>query len=192
MVYEIAQRLTGKLQKTNRISSCEYEKFVYVIESDIEALITLTSIMIISVVIGNVIQTLCFLIFFFMLRKRMGGFHLKKYWQCYIGTLCIYVFISHIMENAHNYREHIVVMTIFAALIIIYIGGMYHPNLQLTKDEKDDLKVMSRVTCGIQLVIILFLDWLNIFGDIMLYLCMAVVLCAILLLLTPLSRSTDE
>lgn len=192
MIYEIAQRLTGKLQKTNRISSDEYEKFVYVIESDIEALITLTSIMIISVVIGNIIQTLCFLIFFFMLRKRMGGFHLKKYWQCYIATLCIYVFISHIMENAHNYREHIVVMTIFAALIIIYIGGMYHPNLQLTKDEKDDLKVMSRVTCGIQLVIILFLDWMNIFGDIMLYLCMAVVLCAILLLLTPLSRTTEE
>ena len=83
-------------------------------------------------------------------------------------------------------------MTIFAALIIIYIGGMYHSNLQLTKDEKDDLKVMSRVTCGIQLVIILFLDWMNIFCDIMLYLCMAVVLCAILLLLTPLSRTTEE
>ena len=183
MISRSAEKLTRLLLETQHIS---------IEESDIEALITLTSIMIISVVIGNVIQTLCFLIFFFLLRKRMGGFHLEKYWQCYIGTLCIYVFISHLVDNAHNYREHIVVMTIFAALIIIYIGGMYHPNLQLTKDEKDNLKVMSRVTCGIQLVIILFLDWLNIFVDIMLYLCMAVILCAILLVLTPLSRKTEE
>lgn len=192
MISRSAEKLTRLLLETQHISKEEYEQFAYVIESDIEALITLTSIMIISVVIGNVIQTLCFLIFFFLLRKRMGGFHLEKYWQCYIGTLCIYVFISHLVDNAHNYREHIVVMTIFAALIIIYIGGMYHPNLQLTKDEKDNLRVMSRVTCGIQLVIILFLDWLNIFGDIMLYLCIAVILCAILLVLTPLSRKTEE
>lgn len=100
MVYEIAQILTGKLQKTNRISSCEYEKFVYVIESDIEALITLTSIMIISVVIGNVIQTLCFLIFFFMLRKRMGGFHLKNTGSA-ISVHCVFMCLYHTLWRMH-------------------------------------------------------------------------------------------
>lgn len=70
MISRSAKKLTRLLLETQHISQEEYEKFVYVIESDIEAIITLTSIMIISVVIGNVIQTLCFLIFFFMLRKR--------------------------------------------------------------------------------------------------------------------------
>lgn len=140
--------------------------------------------MILSIYLGNVMQTVCFFVYFFALRKRMGRFHLKKYWQCYIGTMGIYFLISQIVKNEANHVNLIIVITIFAALIIIYIGGVYHPNMQLIPEEKNNMIVMSRIICGLELVSVLFLDWINMFERVMLYICMAIIVCAVLLIIS--------
>lgn len=86
--------IVGLLLKNDLITKAEYEEFVYVLLGDFESVMVVISILTLGVISRRIIPTISFLLCFFSLRKRTGGYHLNTYAGCYICTLCLYLFIT--------------------------------------------------------------------------------------------------
>ena len=129
MLEQIVRKLVSLLLRNRFISQEEYEQFVYVLLGDIESFLVIISILFIGTVIGQIVPTASFLICFFALRKRTGGYHLSSYYKCYIGTVCLYVFIVHELKKMSRIIVILELLVIFflnwlgnAEMVIVYSG----------------------------------------------------------------------
>ncbi len=187
MAERTIRRLVGLLLKNGLISEVEYDDFVYVLLGDVESLIVITSILLIGIIIGQVVPTAAFLICFFSLRKRTGGYHLDSYLKCYIGTLCLYVMITVIAYTALECTEILLCFALIAMVVVMWFGSINHPAMNMETDEVQESKTMSRIVVSMEISVILFLKWLGNAEMIVAYLSLAIVLCAILLVLAKLT-----
>lgn len=91
------RKIVNLLLKNGLVSETEYENFVYVLLGDAESLIVIVSILLLSIMLGQAMPTIGFLISFFALRNRTGGYHLDSFYKCYWGTMALYLLISGIV-----------------------------------------------------------------------------------------------
>lgn len=180
--------IVGLLLKNDLITKAEYEEFVYVLLGDFESVMVVISILTLGVISRRIIPTISFLLCFFSLRKRTGGYHLNTYAGCYICTLCLYLFIT---KSACYLMQHInffVSLAMIAGCIVMMLGSVNHPNMGMGKDELAESAMIARIIVGIECLFILSLRWLGNAEMIVVYSGMAIVLCAALLILAKLLR----
>lgn len=182
------RKIVNLLLKNDLIATAEYDEFVYVLLGDIESIIVVISILFIGLISQRFIPTLSFLICFFSLRKRTGGYHLTSFISCYICTICLYLFITASACFLSHYINSIIIFTIIAGFIIMMIGSVNHHNMAMEKDELNESAMISRIIVGIECLFILFLQWLGNTEIIIVYSGMAIVLCAVLLILAKLAK----
>lgn len=187
MIEQLTRKFVTLLLNNNLISITEYEEFLYVLLGDVESLVIIVSILFFSTIVKQVIPTISFLVFFFTLRKRTGGYHLKSYFTCYIGTLCLYVIITVIAYMASGCTKILIGFAMIATLIIIWIGSINHPNMDMENDELQNSKKMSRIIVASEFSIILFLRWTGCSKMIIAYSSLAIILCTILLIFAKLT-----
>ena len=187
MTERLLRRFVDLLLENGLISKAEYEDFVYVLLGDVESLMVITSILFLSIMIGQIIPTVGFLICFFALRKRTGGYHLDSYFKCYIGTLCLYIIITIIAYITFECTEILLGSAMIAMAVIMLYGSINHPDMDMENDELQESKMMSRIIVGMEFSVILFLKWLGNVEMLVAYSSLAIVLCAILLVLAKLT-----
>lgn len=187
MLERIVRKLVDLLLKNGLISKEEREEFFYVLLGDAESLLIMISILLIGIIAGQVMPTVSFLICFFALRRRTGGYHLSSFYRCYIGTVCLYVLITVISDYVSGYEEILIGFAVIAGIVILCIGSINHPNMDLEQDELHNLKTMARVIVALELLAILFLEWLGNAEMIIVYSSMAIILCATLLIVAKLA-----
>lgn len=187
MTEQFIRRFVGLLRKNDLIEEAEYENFVYVLLGDMESLIVISSILFLSIVIGRFIPTVSFLLCFFSLRERTGGYHLDSYLKCYIGTIFLYLIISFISSKIYESQEILLVFVMIAMVVILRLGSINHPNMDMEKEELRENKKMSRIIVITEVFVLLCLYWVGNAGMIVTYSGMAIVLCAGLLLLAKLT-----
>lgn len=181
------RRFVDLLLENHLISRAEYEEFIYVLLGDAEALIVKASILLLGIIAGQVLPTIGFMLFFFALRKRTGGYHLDSFLKCYISTLLLYMMIMVSAAILSEYTEALIVSAMASGTVIFVIGSVNHPNMDMEKDELRDSKTMARILVVTECVLILFLSWLKMQEMLVACLSMAVVLCAVLLILAKLA-----
>ena len=186
MLEQIVRKLVSLLLRNRFISQEEYEQFVYVLLGDIESFLVIISILFIGTVIGQIVPTASFLICFFALRKRTGGYNLSSYYKCYIGTVCLYVFIAGISYLIFGHEEILIGCAVVAGIVIMYIGNVNHPNMNAEEEEVHELKKMSRIIVILELLVIFFLNWLGNAEMVIVYSGLAIILCAALLVIAKL------
>ena len=93
MIEKMALKLVNQMEmeKIIRKSSCEY--YEYALIGMVEHVLTVGSMLILGLIFRQFLPTICFMVFFLSLRKRTGGFHANKFWQCYLGTVIFYIAI---------------------------------------------------------------------------------------------------
>lgn len=187
MIEQITRKFVNLLLKDGLISIAEYEEFMYVLLGDIESLVVIVSILFLSVMVKQIIPTISFLACFFTLRKRTGGYHLNSYFKCYMGTLCLYLMITAIAYIISGYTKVLIGSSMIATLVIIWIGSINHPNMDMENDELQNSKIMSRIIVVLEFSVILFLNYLGINEMIVAYSSLAIILCAVLLILAKLT-----
>lgn len=94
MIERTIRKVLDILLENKRISAEEYEEFVYVLLGDVESFIVTGSIFFLSILADQIIPSMFFLVFFFSLRKRTGGYHLNSFSKCCIGTIILYLIIT--------------------------------------------------------------------------------------------------
>lgn len=182
MVEKITQKLTDEFLKSGMIVEEQTDEYVYALTCEIESAITTGSILAISVGIGNTIPTICFLVSFFSLRKRTGGFHLNSFGSCYIGTVCIYIFIALSTETLLNHLLFVEISAVVASICIAIIGTVNHPNMHMDSTELKASRKSARLLLCIMLTVIAFIRWMDVDVAVICYSLMGIILCAILLL----------
>lgn len=91
MLNRCAVRCTEWLGKHCLITEEEEPIYVYGFELSISTLLSLTSILLLSLIIGHPGYALFFLLFFFTVRLFCGGYHASTYVRCFIITNSIFV-----------------------------------------------------------------------------------------------------
>lgn len=181
MIEKIAIDLVDQMTETKLIHKDMAERYIYVAICWMEKFITIGTIILISIAVEKFLPTLFFLIFFFGLRKRTGGYHLDKFYQCYLASVLSYLVILGISTSLVGYPQLILGMLLFAMSVIGIIGTVNHPNMHMDSAELAESKKEARI--------ILLLEGSIIYGCVLLgahlifisYMAIAVILCAALL-----------
>lgn len=180
MVIKIVNQM--ELQKIISKSNCEY--YEYVLVAMVENVMTVGTMLLLGMFFGKLLQTVCFLLFFLSLRKRTGGFHADKFWQCYLGTVMTYIVVMQIVPML-CINQSIMYGMLFCAIILISImGTINHPNMDMDKSELQESKKAARLIVLMEVMIITVSIYLK--ADILYigYMSVAVILCAFLMCLS--------
>lgn len=164
------------------------EHYIYALVTMVERWITVGSILIISFISKNFIPTIFFLISFFSLRKRTGGYHAEKFWQCYIGTVVTYILVILICPILNDNRNVMYILVLLAAIIISIIGTVNHPNIAMNEMELKESKKTARLIIALECLLVYVFVKLNINGICVCYMSVAIILCAVLLCIAKLLR----
>lgn len=188
MVEKLATNLISQMIENKIIDKEMKERYTYTFICFVEKFITTGSIMLISLITNNFLPTIFFLIFFFELRKRTGGYHLDKFYKCYLATIASYLIVMFTGAGLSNYPRLLLVTVVIAAIYIVIIGTVNHPNMQMNYEEFTESKKLARI--------IVLLEVGTILGCVLLgagmiytsYMAIAVILCAVLLYISKIVK----
>ena len=183
MIEKMALKIVNQMEKQKIISKSNCEYYEYALIAMVENAITVGTMLLLGMLFGKILQTICFLLFFLSLRKRTGGFHADKFWQCYLGTVITFIVVIQATPRLCG-TPAVMYGMLFLAIILIYImGTINHPNMDMDKSELQESKKAARLVVLMEVMIIAVLVYLK--ADILYigYMSVAVILCAILMCL---------
>lgn len=183
MVEKMINRMVGMMLSEQIIENEEKEEYVYSLTILVEGFITIVSIMALSIIWGNSISTAGFLLFFLTLRKRTGGYHAPTFYQCYFMTLATYCLVVYLCQNFIFWQKYHWLGVLVSSIIILVIGTVNHPNVQMNQFELENAKESARYMLMLEVGILFFLKWMQANPVTITYLSTAITLCGTLLCL---------
>ncbi len=154
MIENIVVKLVDQMVEENLISRDDSEHYEYAMVTLAERMLTIGTLLIIGLICGNCVFTLCFLGAFLSLRKRTGGYHTEYFWQCYLLTIGSYVIATRL---AVVFLAKPMLMYLFltgAVIVIEIIGTVNHPNMDMDEDELREAKKAARLVTLLELLVI--------------------------------------
>lgn len=153
-----------------------------------EHIIAVGTMLIISMLFQQFAPTVVFLVFFLSLRKRTGGYHADKFWQCYLMTIITYIGVMQIAKVLAEKYYLMYSLLLIAVLIIEVIGTVNHPNIDLAEDELQEIKKAARLLVLIEVGIIAVLIALRLDRLYVSYMSIAIILCSSLMCLAKIIK----
>ena len=181
MIEKIALNIVTQMEEKGLIGNSDKKFYEYALITLIERVVTVGSILIIGECYKRLLFISLFLLFFFFLRERTGGYHAEKFWHCYFMTnmTCIIV-----IKMADILAENLIftyVILVISAILILGIGAVNHPNIAMNKKELKQTKSVARKNVMLEMIVIVMISGLNISKLYVSYLSMSIILCAFLL-----------
>lgn len=192
MIEKMALKVVNQMEAQKIISKSNCEYYEYALIGMVEQAITVGTMLLLGLLFGQFLHTVCFMVFFFSLRKRTGGFHADKFWQCYFGTVIFYIAIMKIVPVLCG-KPTVMYGLLFLAMILICImGTINHPNMDMNKSELQESKKAARLIVLMEVMIIAILVYLK--ADILYigYMVVAIILCAFLMCLARIIKQEVE
>ena len=188
MIEKMALKLVNQMEMEKIInkSSCEY--YEYALISMAEHAITIGTMLLLGLIFRQFLPTICFMVFFFSLRRRTGGFHANKFWQCYLETVIVYIAIIQIVPILCRNQVVMYAMLFLAIVFICIMGTINHPNIDMSKSELQESKKAARLVVLMEVMIIAVLVYLKADVLYMGYMSVAVILCAFLMCLAKIIK----
>ena len=181
MIEKMAYDLIGQMTEARIINKDMEERYVYVFICWTEKFITVGSIILLSLLFHKLLPTIFFLVFFLELRKRTGGYHMDKFYKCYLVSIVSYFIIVIISEKLSEHPQWLFAIVLLAITGIGLIGTVNHPNMHMTSDELVESKKSARTIVLLEGCIMLGCALLYADMVYISYMAIAVILCAALL-----------
>ena len=192
MIEKIAIDLVDQMTETKLIHKDMAERYIYVAICWMEKFITIGTIILISIAVEKFLPTLFFLLFFLGLRKRTGGYHLDKFYQCYLASVLSYLVILGISTSLVGYPQLILGMLLFAMSVIGIIGTVNHPNMHMDSAQLAESKKEARIILLLEGSIIYCCVLLGADLIFISYMAIAVILCAALLCIAKILKQEGK
>ncbi|MCI6204212.1 MAG: accessory gene regulator B family protein [Lachnospiraceae bacterium] len=122
------------------------------------------------------------------MRKRTGGYHADKFWQCYPATIITYIGIIQLAAVLSEKTFIMYSMLFIAVLVIEVIGTVNHPNIDMDKSEFQESQKSARLLVLIETTVIILLVILGINQIYVSYMSIAIILCSFLMCLARLLK----
>lgn len=188
MVEQIVTRLVAQMEDRKIIEKSSKDYYEYVLITLAEHVIGVGTMMIIGMLFKQFIPTVIFLLFFLSLRKRTGGYHADKFWQCYLATIITYIGIIQ-MAAVLAEKTYIMYAILFLAVLVIeIIGTVNHPNIDMNKSELQENKKSARLLVLMEAAVIVLLVILEINQLYVSYMSIAIILCSFLMCLAKMLK----
>lgn len=188
MVEKMAAKLVQQMEEEGLISKSASEHYEYALITLAERFITVGTIVLIGLICKRIVPTVYFLFFFLSLRKRTGGYHADKFWQCYLGTIITYIALAEVTVILSEYPMVMYVLLFLSVVLIEIIGTVNHPNMDMDADELREAKKAARLLTLLEIMIILVFLTLDINRIFVSYMSTAIILCATLLCLAKIIK----
>ncbi|MEI3178103.1 MAG: accessory gene regulator B family protein [Lachnospiraceae bacterium] len=131
-----ADKFVEKMFISGEIGEEEKDRCRYIIVVKIEQILTLFVLLFGACFFRKVIPIVLFLLFFWQIRKRSGGYHMKNFERCFAGTVCIYIiWVKFLAPLLMIHSEIGYGLFAVSVLILEGIGSVNHPNMDWTKEE---------------------------------------------------------
>ncbi len=164
MLNNIAFKITQRLSKSLILTDIDKNIITYGLEMFISTVTSATSILILSILLGNAIYSLLFFIFFYSLRIFCGGFHATTYTRCFIITNLIFVssvLISKLISFI-NTLYILPVVLLFSFLVVFSLSPIQNKNHPYSKERFSKYRLIARTLSIIYfLTCILFMLFLR-------------------------------
>ena len=188
MITRAVRYLVGQLIEDGLIEETQKDEYLYSLECLIEGILTIVSILILAICFRKLIPTIMFLIFFFSLRRRTGGIHLDTFGKCYVGTLVLYVLITILAKYIVKKLLICTLLTVCASVYILSIGTINDCNIDMSEEELNASKVSARLLILLLMMLAGFLKYIGVDIEIIVYMCLAIILCASLLIIAKIIK----
>lgn len=188
MVEEMVLKLVNQMEMKKMIEKSDRDYYEYVLIMMIERIIAIGSLLIISVIFKQFLPTVAFLTFFLSLRKRTGGYHADKFWQCYLLTIITYIGVVRVAPALSENPHMMYILLFFAVLVIEVFGTVNHPNINLDKNELRETKKAARLLVLIEIGIIAVLIMLKINQLYVSYMSIAIIMCSFFMCLAKIIK----
>lgn len=160
MLNKCADRCVSLLEKYYPIDGEDRPIYVYGFEILFSTLFSLSSVTVLSCLLGHAAYALFFVLFFFSLRLFCGGYHASTYAKCFLITNL--TFLSTVVYTEVILRLNLVsvmpVLFLLSAVTVFVFAPVKNENHPCTEKTYRKNKVISRV-----LVILYFAVYLCIF-----------------------------
>lgn len=188
MIEKMALKIVNQMEVEKIISKSSCEYYEYALIGMVESAITVGTMLLLGLIFRQFISTICFLVFFLSLRKRTGGFHAGKFWQCYLGTVIIFSAVIQVVPVFCRNPAVMYAMLFSSIILICIMGTINHPNIDMNKSELQESKKAARLVVLMEVMIIAVLVYLEV--DILYigYMSVAVILCAFLMCLAKIIK----
>lgn len=113
----------------------EEEIYKYKLTCFLEKTFTISIMILISLIFRQTISIVMFIVSFFWLRSRMGGFHLDSFKGCFVGTIGTEIVLILLIKYRVVPLIISEILSAIAAVIIFILGASNHPNMNYDKDE---------------------------------------------------------
>lgn len=188
MIEKMALKLVNQMEMEKIISKPNCEYYEYALICMMENAITVGTMLLLGLIFRQFLPAFCFIVFFLSLRKRTGGFHANKFWQCYLGTVITYIVVMQVVPMLCKNQTIMYGMLFFAIILICIMGTINHPNMDMSKSELQESKKAARLVVIIEVMLIAVLVHLK--ADILYigYMSVAIILCAFLMCLAKIIK----
>lgn len=189
MIEKMVLKLVNLMETKNIIEKANIEYYEYALVSMAERIIAVGTMLIIGMLFNQFVPTILFLVFFLSLRKRTGGYHADKFWQCYLVTIITYmgvIQVAALLSEKTSVAMYAVL--VLAVLIIEAIGTVNHPNIDLDKGELRESKRAARLLVLMEAAIIATLVALGANQLYVSYMSIAIILCSSLMCLAKILK----
>ena len=188
MVEQIVIRLVAQMEDRKIIEKSSREYYEYVLITLAEHVIGVGTMLIIGMLFKQFVPTVIFLLFFLSLRKRTGGYHADKFWQCYLATIITYIGIIQMAAVLAEKTYIMYAILLLAVLVIEIIGTVNHPNIDMNKNELQENKKSARLLVLMEAAVIVLLVILEINRLYVSYMSIAIILCSLLMCVAKLLK----
>ena len=141
----ISALIADRMCKNEIIKEDDLRFYAYSIQLLLEKTIGLILIGIFALVFNTVIETAVFLIVFCLIRSYSDGIHCKTSIGCFISSVLLSLSTIPAATWLIKYPAVCIAAVIISMAVILVIGAIHDPNLDLSEDELIRHKKMTRI-----------------------------------------------
>lgn len=188
MIKCFSRKLTNYLINNDLIDEHQRCFYQYGFEITLSTMLNIILILIISIIIGSILEGVCFLFTFITIRHLTGGYHANTYFSCnfwfaicYLSLGCLY------KKTFHRITLHYsIIIIVFCLLIIVLHCPVENKNKTIPLENKRKLKLKAIILAGGDGTIALLLQvYSNKYGVLIVY---TLLLVAILVIVATLQE----
>lgn len=138
MIHNVAAKIAKASCERAWIGEDDFEWCVYALEKRISILLYMTVVLLWIVVSGRLVDTLSFLLPFYLMRRRIGGCHVNSAGVCFTLSVLLVILASIFASKAAVYLpQNILIFADAAAFFTgLLVKPSYPPQAHFTQDER--------------------------------------------------------
>ena len=159
MLRYCAEKIVDQLFKHCDFPEKRRPVYIYGTELTLSTMLGCISVLLVSLLLGNILIGLSFLFSFLSIRLFSGGYHANTYFSCFLTTnttfICVYI-LSQILNAAHNDLLSLFLLIMDCVIIISFtpVRNIHHT---LSEEKYKKNRVISIILTLVEICAVLLM-----------------------------------